>query len=238
MAMFVLGGSPISKENIFLILDTFKLRGQNKLQQVYGFTEAGPSGLGLYPEEIESKTSSIGCAGNVGIETVIMDENGNRAKVGAVGEIAVRSEGTMIGYYKDQEKTAKTIKNGWVWSGDLATYDEDGYIYFVDRSKDMIISGGQNVYSKEVEDVIMQHPSVMMVAVIGMPHPQWGESVKAVVSLKPNCTATEEGIIAFCQERLAKFKNPRYVEIVDDIPHNPAGKILKTEVRKLYGKQD
>jgi feruloyl-CoA synthase len=238
MAMFVLGGSPISKENIFLILDTFKLRGQNKLQQVYGFTEAGPSGLGLYPEEIESKTSSIGCAGNVGIETVIMDENGNRAKVGAVGEIAVRSEGTMIGYYKDHEKTAKTIKNGWVWSGDLATYDEDGYIYFVDRSKDMIISGGQNVYSKEVEDVIMQHPSVMMVAVIGMPHPQWGESVKAVVSLKPNCTATEEGIIAFCQERLAKFKNPRYVEIVDDIPHNPAGKILKTEVRKLYGKQD
>src|SRR5665647_1073870 len=99
MAMFVLGGSPISKENIFLILDTFKLRGQNKLQQVYGFTEAGPSGLGLYPEEIESKTSSIGCAGNVGIETVTMDENGNRAKVGAVGEIAVRSEGTMFGYY-------------------------------------------------------------------------------------------------------------------------------------------
>lgn len=235
MEMFVLGGSPISREDIFLILDSFKLRGKKKLQQVYGFTEAGPSGLGLYPEEIEIKTSSIGCAGNIGTETVILDENGNRAKVGEVGEIAVRSEGVMIGYFKDPEKTAKTVRNGWVWSGDLAKYDEDGYIYFVDRSKDMIISGGQNIYSKEVEDVIMQHPAVMMVAVIAVPHPDWGESVKAVVSLKPNCSATEEEIIAFCEDKLAKFKRPRHVQIVADIPHNPAGKILKTEVRKLYG---
>ncbi|NLB54124.1 MAG: long-chain-fatty-acid--CoA ligase [Syntrophomonadaceae bacterium] len=236
MEMFVLGGSPISKEDIFLILDAFKLRGKNKLQQVYGFTEAGPSGLGLYPEEIEVKTSSIGCAGNIGTETVIFAENGEKAKIGEVGEIGVRSEGIMVEYYKDPEKTANTIKNGWVMSGDLARYDEDGYIYFVDRSKDMIITGGQNVYSKEVEDVIMQHPSVMMTAVIAVPHPEWGESVKAVVSLKPNCSAAEEEIIAFCQDRLAKFKVPRYVQIVEDIPHNPAGKILKTEVRKLYGK--
>src|SRR5665647_3584686 len=99
MAMFVLGGSPISKENIFLILDTIKLRGQNKLQQVYGFTEAGPSGLGLYPEEIESKTSSSGCVVDVWIVSVTMDENGKRVEVGAVCERAVRSEGTIIGYY-------------------------------------------------------------------------------------------------------------------------------------------
>lgn len=236
MEMFVLGGSPIAREDIFLILDAFNLRGKNKLQQVYGFTEAGPSGLGLYPEEIEHKTSSIGCAGNIGTETVILAENGEKAKVGEVGEIGVRSEGVMIEYYKDPEKTASTIRNGWVMSGDLARYDEDGYIYFVDRSKDMIITGGQNVYSKEVEDVIMQHPAVMMTAVIAVPHPEWGESVKAVVSLKPDCSATEEEIISFCQQKLARFKTPRHVQIVDEIPHNPAGKILKTEVRKLYGK--
>lgn len=235
MQMFVLGGSPIAAEDINLILDTFGLRGKNRLQQVYGFTEAGPSGLGLYPEEIEIKTKSIGRAGNVGVETAILDDKGEKVPPGTVGEIAVRSPGAMIGYFKDPEKTASTIKNGWVYSGDLAVYDEEGYIYFVDRAKDMIITGGQNVYSKEVEDVIMRHPAVMMVAVIGVPHPEWGESVKAVVSLKPGHKATPEEIKAFCEDKLAKFKRPRYVQIVETIPHNPAGKILKPEVRKLYG---
>jgi acyl-CoA synthetase (AMP-forming)/AMP-acid ligase II len=117
-------------------------------------------------------------------------------------------------------------------------YDEDEYIYFVDRSKDMIISGGQNVYSKEIEDVIMGHPAVMEVAVIGAPHPEWGESVKAVVSLRPGATATPEEIKTFCADKLAKFKRPRYVQIVEAIPHNPAGKIVKPEIRKLYGQAE
>lgn len=235
MQMFVLGGSPIAAEDINLILDKFGLRGKNKLQQVYGFTEAGPSGLGLYPEEIEIKTKSIGKAGNVGTETVILDENGKRVPPGVVGEIAARSPGAMIEYFKDTEKTAATIKAGWILSGDLAMYDEEGYIYFVDRAKDMIITGGQNVYSKEVEDIIMRHPAVMMAAIIGVAHPEWGESVKAVVSLKPGQSAKPEEIKAFCEDKIANFKRPRHVQIVDDIPHNPAGKILKPEVRKLYG---
>ncbi|MGE5544990.1 MAG: class I adenylate-forming enzyme family protein [Bacillota bacterium] len=142
----------------------------------------------------------------------------------------------MIEYFRDPEKTKGTIVNGWVRSGDLATYDEDGYIYFVDRAKDMIISGGQNVYSKEVEDVLMSHPAIMMTAVIGVPHPDWGESVKAVVSLKPGQSVTPEELSEYCVDKLAKYKRPRFIQIVDDIPHNPAGKILKTEVRKLYGR--
>ena len=237
MQIFVLGGSPIAREDIFLIMDVFGLRGKNKLQQVYGFTEAGPSGLGLYPEEIENKTDSIGRAGVVGTETIIVDEHGNRAGLGEIGEIYVKSEGNMIEYYKDPVKTAATIKNGWVASGDLARYDEDGYIYFMDRSKDMIISGGQNIYSKEVEDVLMRYPAVMMVAIIGVPHPDWGETVKAVISLKPGHSATPEDIIAFCEDKLAKYKRPRYVQIIEEIPHNPAGKILKPEVRRLYGQE-
>lgn len=235
MEMFVLGGSPIAEEDINLILDKFGIRGKNKLQQVYGFTESGPTGLGLYPEEIEIKTRSIGRAGVVGSETIIVDPEGNKVKPGEVGEIAVRGGGIMVEYFKDPEKTRGTIVNGWVRSGDLATYDEDGYIYFVDRAKDMIISGGQNIYSKEVEDVLMSHPAVMMTAVIGVPHPDWGESVKAVVSLKPGHSVTPEELAQYCVDKLAKYKRPRFIQIVDEIPHNPAGKILKTEVRKLYG---
>lgn len=235
MQMFVLGGSPIASEDISMIIDAFDLRGKNKLQQVYGFTEAGPSGLGLFPEEIEVKTDSIGRAGVVGTEIMIVDQAGNKTRPGEVGEIMVKSDGNMIAYFKDPEKTAATIENGWVKSGDLARSDEDGYIYFVDRSKDMIISGGQNIYSKEVEDLIMRHPAVMMVAVIGVPHPDWGESVKAVISLKPGYSITPDDIIAFCEGQLAKYKRPRLVQIVEDIPHNPAGKILKPEVRSLYG---
>jgi long-chain acyl-CoA synthetase/feruloyl-CoA synthase len=235
MEMFVLGGSPIAEEDIYLILDRFGIRGKNKLQQVYGFTESGPTGLGLYPEEIEVKTRSIGKAGVVGSETIIIDAEGNLVKPGEVGEIAVRGGGIMIEYFKDPDKTKGTIIDGWVRSGDLATYDEDGYVYFVDRAKDMIISGGQNVYSKEVEDVLMSHPAIMMTAVIAVPHPDWGESVKAVVSLKPGQSVTPEELSEYCVDKLAKFKRPRIIQIVDDIPHNPAGKILKTEVRKLYG---
>jgi len=235
MEMFVLGGSPIAEEDINLILDKFGIRGKNKLQQVYGFTESGPTGLALFPEEIEIKTRSIGRAGVVGSETIIVDPEGNKVKPGEVGEIAVRGGGIMVEYFKDPEKTRGTIVNGWVRSGDLATYDEDGYIYFVDRAKDMIISGGQNIYSKEVEDVLMSHPAVMMTAVIGVPHPDWGESVKAVVSLKPGHSVTPEELSEYCIDKLAKYKRPRFIQIVDDIPHNPAGKILKTEVRKLYG---
>ncbi|NLB17162.1 MAG: long-chain fatty acid--CoA ligase, partial [Syntrophomonadaceae bacterium] len=234
MKLFVMGGSPASSEDQARIIEEFGLTG--RFQQVYGLTESGPAGNALFSEEIELKPRALGLNGCLGGELVIVDENLNRIEEpGVVGEIAVFCESHMEGYYNDPEKTANTLINGWILSGDLAMYDEDDYVYFVDRSKDMIISGGQNVYSKEIEDVIMGHPAVMEVAVIGVAHPEWGESVKAVVSLRPGVTATPEEIIAFCEDKMAKFKRPRYVQIIEAIPHNPAGKIVKPEIRKLYG---
>lgn len=234
MKLFVMGGSPASSEDQARIIEEFGLTG--RFQQVYGLTESGPAGNALFSEEIELKPRALGLNGCLGGELVIVDENLNRIEEpSVVGEIAVFCESHMEGYYNDPEKTANTMINGWILSGDLAMYDEDDYVYFVDRSKDMIISGGQNVYSKEIEDVIMGHPAVMEVAVIGVAHPEWGESVKAVVSLRPGVTATPEEIIAFCEDKMAKFKRPRYVQIIEAIPHNPAGKIVKPEIRKLYG---
>ena len=237
MKLFVMGGSPASSEDQARIIEEFGLRG--RFQQVYGLTEAGPTGNALYSEDIDNKPRALGLNGALGAELVIVDKDFNKIEEpGVVGEIAVFCEAHMQGYYKDPEKTAGTLINGWIMTGDLAMYDEDEYVYFVDRSKDMIISGGQNVYSKEIEDVIMGHPAVMETAVIGAKHPEWGESVKAVVSLRPGATATPEEIKAFCSDKLAKFKRPRYVQIVEAIPHNPAGKIVKPEIRKLYGQPE
>jgi len=234
MELFVMGGSPASPEDQAMIIDTFGLKG--RFQQVYGLTEGGPMGSALFPEDLDNKPRSLGINGSIGGELMIVDKDLNKIEEsGIVGEIVVFSESCMLEYYHDPEKSAATLINGWVLTGDLAMYDEDGYTYFVDRSKDMIISGGQNVYSKEIEDVLMGHPAVMEVAVIGVPHPQWGESVKAVVSLRPGMKATPEELIAFCDDKMAKFKRPRYAEIIEAIPHNAAGKIVKPEIRKLYG---
>jgi len=235
--LFIMGGSPASSEDQAMIIDVFNLRG--RFMQVYGLTEAGPTGTALFPEDIERKAASLGIDGSLGAEMVIVDKDLNKIEEsGMVGEIAVFVESAMLGYYKDPKKTEATLKNGWVLTGDLAKYDEDGYVYFVDRSKDMIISGGQNIYSKEIEDVIMIHPAVREVAVIGVPHPEWGESVKAVVSLLPEKLVNPNDIKQFCQDKLARFKQPRYVQIVDEIPHNSAGKILKPDIRVLYGKAE
>ena len=235
MQVFVMGGSPCSPEDQEMIIREMKLDG--RFMQVYGLTESGPFGSALFPEDIHRKAGSIGLNGSIGAELIIVDKQYNKIEEpGVVGELAVFSESHMLEYYKNPEKTAKTIINGWIMTGDLAKYDEDGYIYFMDRTKDMIISGGQNIYSKEVEDVIMRCPGVLEVAVIGIPQKEWGESVKAVISAVPGCTVTPAIIKQFVSDKLAKFKRPRYVEIVDALPHNPAGKILKQQIRDQYSK--
>lgn len=233
MEMFVMGGSPCAEEDMKDVIDKMQLKG--RLMQVYGLTESGPFGSALFPEHMDDKPGSIGLNGSLGAEMVIVDEEGNQiTEPGVVGEIAVFAESHMREYYKNKEKTQKTLVNGWIMSGDLAKYDEDGFVYFVDRVKDMIISGGQNIYSKEVEDVLMRYPGIAEVAVIGIPHREWGESVKAVVSMVKGVQATPEEIKAFTTDKLARYKRPRYIDIIEALPHNASGKILKKDIKMMY----
>jgi acyl-CoA synthetase (AMP-forming)/AMP-acid ligase II len=153
-----------------------------------------------------------------------------------VGEIIARGDNIAMGYWKLPVETAETFREGWLYTGDMAKVDGDGYVFIVDRKKDMIISGGENISSKEVEEVIFRHPAVVEVTVIGVPDEEWGESVKALVVLKPGSTATEQEIIEHCVDWLSSFKKPRSVEFIDELPKNPAGKVLKTELRKKYWK--
>jgi acyl-CoA synthetase (AMP-forming)/AMP-acid ligase II len=151
------------------------------------------------------------------------------------GEIVVRSEANMLGYWRRPDLTAQTIRDGWMWTGDVAYWDTEGYVYIVDRAKDMIISGGENIYSTQVENAIHRHPAVLESAVIGIPDPEWGESVKAVVVLKPGMSATEQEIIDEAKRHLASYQKPKSVSFVESLPKAPTGKILKRELRKLYG---
>lgn len=150
------------------------------------------------------------------------------------GEILVRSEANMVGYWRRPDLTEQTIRDGWMWTGDIAVWDEDGYVFIVDRAKDMIISGGENIYSTQVEAAIHQHPGVLESAVFGVPDDEWGESVKAVVVMKPGVTATEQEIIAVAKQHLASYQKPRTVDFVESLPKAPTGKILKRELRDPY----
>jgi long-chain acyl-CoA synthetase len=167
-------------------------------------------------------------------ETLIVDEKGNISKTGVPGEIACHSDRMMSEYWKMPEETAKTIKKGLLYTGDMGLTDEDGYIYLVDRKKDMIISGGENIYSREVEDILSTHPACADVAIIGVPDEKWGESVKAVIVLKPGHKATEKEIIDFCKDRMASYKKPKTVEFWDTVPKTATGKIKKAEIRNKY----
>ncbi|NKB99367.1 MAG: AMP-binding protein [Pseudomonadales bacterium] len=150
------------------------------------------------------------------------------------GEIVVQSEANMVGYWRRPDLTEQTIREGWMWTGDIATWDEQGYLFIVDRAKDMIISGGENIYSTQVEAAIHQHPAVLEAAVFGIPDEEWGEAVKAVVVLKPGMHATTAEIIAAASEHLASYQKPKTVDFADALPKAPTGKILKRELRNPY----
>jgi acyl-CoA synthetase (AMP-forming)/AMP-acid ligase II len=152
----------------------------------------------------------------------------------SVGEIVVRGNVVAHGYWNDEGATAEAIRDGWLHTGDLATIDPEGYVLIVDRKKDIIVSGGENVSSIEVEKLLYEHPSVLECAVIGVPDERWGEAVKAVVALRPGEGATEQELMAFCRSRLAGFKVPRSVAFVDALPKSGTGKILKRELREPY----
>jgi long-chain acyl-CoA synthetase len=167
-------------------------------------------------------------------ELRLVDDDGNDVTGGEPGEIIMRSEAIIAGYWNNPEGTAELIQNGWLHTGDIGRKDEDGYVYLVDRKKDLIISGGENIASKDVENVIYTNPAVAECAVIGVPSEKWGEEVKAVISLRAGQTASEQEIIDLCAAKLGGFKKPRSVEIWDELPKNPVGKILKRQIREKY----
>jgi acyl-CoA synthetase (AMP-forming)/AMP-acid ligase II len=167
-------------------------------------------------------------------EVRVVDEEGRDVKPGEMGEIIMRGPDIMQGYYRDPELTAETIRDGWIHSSDMAKVDEEGYITILDRKKDMIISGGFNVYPSEVENVLYTHPAVFEACVLAVPDEKWGEAIKAVVVLKPGASATAEELIAHCEQSLSSFKKPRSVDFVPELPKNPNGKIAKRAIKDFY----
>ncbi|MBQ9808603.1 MAG: acyl--CoA ligase [Ruminococcus sp.] len=197
----------------------------------YGLSESiGPGCVHLGVENIH-KVGAIGKAG-FGWEVKIADENGNTVERGQVGELYVKGPGVMTCYYRDEKATAETLKDGWLLTGDMAQEDEDGFIYLVDRKKDVIISGGENLYPVQIEDFLRSHPAIKDVAVIGLPDKRLGEIAAAIISIKEECTCTEEDIDKFCQ-KLPRYKRPHKI-IFADVPRNPTGKIEKPKLREKY----
>jgi fatty-acyl-CoA synthase len=205
------------------------------IQQGFGMTETGPTVFLIDKENAIRKAGSVGKP-VLHTDVRIVDGAGNVLGPNEVGELCIRGGNVTSGYWNRPDATAEAIKAGWLHSGDAAIMDEEGFYTIVDRWKDMYISGGENVYPAEVEDVIFQHPAVAETAVIGVPHPKWQETGRALVVLKPEQSASEEEIIAFCQGKLARYKIPKSVYFLDQpLPRTAAGKVLKRELRKQYG---
>ncbi|MEQ8236837.1 MAG: AMP-binding protein, partial [Syntrophomonadaceae bacterium] len=198
----------------------------------YGLSESiGPGCVHLGIENIH-KVGAIGIPG-YSWEARIVDENGNEASQGQVGELTVKGPGLMTCYYNDPEATAVTLREGWLFTGDMARMDDDGFIYLVDRKKDVIISGGENIYPVQVEDFLRGHNAIKDVAVIGLPDKRLGEIAAAIIELKPGFQCTAEELVAFCAA-LPRYKRPRAV-IFDEVPRNPTGKIEKPKLRAKFG---
>jgi acyl-CoA synthetase (AMP-forming)/AMP-acid ligase II len=226
------GASPIAED----LLAKAKARFGCDMLQLYGMTETVGAATYLPPAAHEpgmGKLRSCGIAWP-GIDIRLVDGDGNDVAQGEVGEIIIRSPTNMKGYWNRPDATADTIRNGWLYTGDAAYRDADGYIFIFDRVKDMIVSGGENIYPAEVENAIFGHPQVADVAVIGVPDDKWGEAVKAIVVAKPGETVDEAAVIAWARERIAAYKAPKSVTVVEAIPRNPSGKILRRELRAPY----
>jgi acyl-CoA synthetase (AMP-forming)/AMP-acid ligase II len=237
LRVFVYGASPISEDVLARSVRMFGC----KFWQAYGLTETTGAVVNLPPHDHDvdgpnkHRLRSCGLPGP-GVEIRIVDpDTGSDQPAGEVGEILIRGQQVMKGYWKMPDETAKSIDaDGWFRSGDAGYLDEDGYLYIHDRVKDMIVSGGENVYPAEVENVLMAHPGVADVAVIGVPHEKWGETPKAIVVRQPGVEVAEQEIIDYARERLAKFKCPTSVDWAEMLPRNPSGKILKKDLRAPY----
>ena len=205
-----------------------------EIVNAFGQTEMSSNTCFLRGEDAIRKMGSVGRPA-LGVEVRIVDEGGVDVPRGEVGEIVYRGPTVMHGYHGKPEATAEAFAGGWFHSGDLVREDEEGFIYVVDRLKDMLISGGENVYPAEVERALVDHPGVAEVAVVGVPHPRWVETPLAVVVAAPGVEVSEAELIEHCRERLAGYKKPSAVVFVDDLPRNAAGKVLKRRLRDEHG---
>lgn len=222
------GAAPMAPE---LVRKSMELFRTDQFYNLCGLTEAGPGGILLGPDGHKHHLGKGGKAAFL-TEARVVDGEGIDIMPGAVGEFIIKGESIMKEYYKKPEETAKTIKEGWLYTGDLATIDENGYITLVDRKKDMIISGGENVYSIEVEEVLYEHPAVLEAAIIGLPDEVWGEAVCAVIVPKKDAMVDEQELKSFCRQKLAGYKVPRKIFIEEALPRNASGKIMKYQLRQ------
>ncbi|MBU3064984.1 acyl-CoA synthetase [Nocardia sp. NEAU-G5] len=224
------GASAMPRE---VLLELQERLPQVRLWNFYGQTEMAPMATVLQPEDQLTHAGSAGRAA-LNAETLVVDDEDRPLDAGVIGEIVHRSPHAMSGYLNDPDRTAAAFRNSWFHSGDLGYLDDDGYLYVVDRKKDMIKTGGENVASREVEETLYEHEGIAETAVFGVPHPTWIEAVVAAVVPKDGVDLAPDAVIAFCRERLAGYKTPKYVVIVGELPKNPSGKLLKRELRERF----
>ena len=237
LATIMYGASAISEA---VLIEAMTKLPTTKFVQAYGQTELSPVATILAPEYHTTEGPYAGKLRSAGkavgtCELKVVDEEGSEVPTGTVGHVAVKGPIAMLGYWNKPEQTADSLRDGWVYTGDGGYLDEDGFLFIADRLKDMIVSGGENVYSAEVEQAVTQHPAVAECATIGIPHEKWGESVHSIVILKPGEAATEEEIITHCHDLIAGYKCPRSVAFrTEPMPLSAAGKVLKKDLRAPY----
>jgi acyl-CoA synthetase (AMP-forming)/AMP-acid ligase II len=237
LRLITFGASPMPADRLRAALAALPCR----FSQLYGMTETSPFATQLHPEDMVLEGEErlvrrlLSCGREIpGVRVRVVRDGGDEVAPGEVGEIIMAGPNVMLGYWRQPEATAAVLRDGWMHSGDLATVDDEGYIFIVDRKKDMIITGGENVYSTEVEDALYKHPAVLEAAVIGVPDERWGERVHAVVVLRPGMSATVEELQAFCRQHIAGYKVPRSVDFAESLPKTGSGKIQKAELRERY----
>jgi acyl-CoA synthetase (AMP-forming)/AMP-acid ligase II len=236
LKLIVYGGGPMYEADIRRAINALG----PKFAQIYGQGEAPMTITGLSTVLIKDEShprrneilASVGTE-RTDVEVRIFDENDNPLPVGEIGEVVARGDVVMLGYWKNPEATAETLKGGWLHTGDMGCFDEEGFLTLKDRSKDMIISGGTNIYPREIEEALLTHPKVDEISIVGRPHPDWGEEVIAFVVAKENMSLTPEELDQHCIEHIARFKRPKEYVFVEELPKNNYGKVLKTELRTM-----
>jgi acyl-CoA synthetase (AMP-forming)/AMP-acid ligase II len=238
LRLMIYGASPIAVETLRRAIEVFGCG----FAQGFGMTETTAAATFLLPADHEralrDKPELLLSCGRAlpGTQVKIADADDREVPRGEIGEILVRGPQIMRGYWNLPEASAEALRGGWMHTGDAAVMDDEGFVYIQDRVKDMIVSGGENVYPREIEDVLFRHPAVADAAVIGVPDAQWGEVVKAIVVLRPGASATEPELVEFCRGQLASYKRPRSVDFIAELPRNPSGKVLKNDLREPFWK--